>query len=220
MSDVIALVCPDGTVQVARNILWRVSQLVRDMFSSEAEVDKVPLQYPSQYVRCLILACDELWMTGAINLSTVDSIRALVVASYLQVMKLWLFVLSQPQAQTNLLMTVCWGCQADLLLQHLRVKLQLANDVDSVLLDQVNRLKPSVLGLPVISSFLQSQKRNDQYVSNVLAWACREDAEVMSRLKCDLTLTADSDVEFTRLARLVIDGKAFGTELPVCELPE
>lgn len=90
MTDLVDLVCPDGTVQVSRFLLWRASQLVRDMFSTEADVDRIPLQYPSEYVRCLITACDELWMTGTILLSTADSVKALVIASYLQVKKLCL----------------------------------------------------------------------------------------------------------------------------------
>lgn len=96
------------------------------------------------------------------------------------------------------------------MVQHLRTKLQAATDLGPWTLE-VSRLTPSILGLPVVNSLLQSHKRNDQYVSNVLAWACREEAEVTSGLKCDLTMSDDSDVEFTRLARLVIDGKAFGT---------
>ena len=88
MNDLVDLVCPDGTVQVAKRDLWRLSQLIRDMFSAAAEVHRVPLQYPSEYVRCLFLAFEDLLATATISLSTTDSLKALVIASYLQVQKL------------------------------------------------------------------------------------------------------------------------------------
>lgn len=71
---------------MGRRDVWRVSQLVRDMFDAEAEVDRVPLpRLRSHAVRCMFAAFEDFMSTGEVSLTTTDSLQALVVADSLQV---------------------------------------------------------------------------------------------------------------------------------------
>lgn len=90
----------------------------------------------------------------------------------------------------------------------------MAQDLRNVLgehTDLVLTRPAAAMNLPIIQAFLETHKQDEQQLVSIMEWTGREGTNFNRDLQCDLTLTADPILELTRLARLVIDGKVFGT---------